>query len=123
MDISKVFAMLPGIFIVMAVAIMMVTLLVWFFRLPKEDQIQKIKEWLLWAVTDAEREFGGGTGQIKLRSVYDMFVVRFPGMAKVISFSRFSELVDEALVRMRKMLAENAAAQEYVSGKDGTYNG
>lgn len=123
MDISKVFAMLPGIFIVMAIAIMMVTLLVWFFRLPREDQIRKIKEWLLWAVTDAEREFGGGTGQIKLRSVYDMFVVRFPGMAKVISFSLFSELVDEALVRMRKMLAENAAAQEYVSGKDGTYNG
>ena len=123
MDISKVFAMLPGIFIVIVVAIMMVTLLVWFFRLPREDQLRKIKEWLLWAVTDAEREFGGGTGQIKLRSVYDMFVVRFPGMAKVISFSLFSELVDEALVRMRKMLAENAAAQEYVSGKDSAYNG
>ena len=38
-----------------------------FFKLPTKEQIAKIKEWLLYAVTEAEKELGGGTGQLKLR--------------------------------------------------------
>lgn len=97
--------------------------LVWFMRLPREDQIAKVREWLLWAVTDAEREFGSGTGQIKLRSVYDMFVVRFPTVSKLISFEFFSNMVDEALVEMRKLIETNKAVQAYVSGKEDDANG
>ena len=32
--------------------------LVWFMRLPREDQIAKVREWLLWAVITAERQHG-----------------------------------------------------------------
>lgn len=97
--------------------------LVWFMRLPREDQIAKVREWLLWAVITAERQLGGGTGQLKLRSVYDMFVVRFPTVSKLISFEFFSNMVDEALVEMRKLIETNKAVQAYVSGKDGGVNG
>ena len=38
----------------------------------------RVKEWLRYAVTIAEQELGSGTGQIKLRQVYDMFIERFP---------------------------------------------
>ncbi len=31
--------------------------------------IDKIRSWLLWAVTQAEREFGSGTGKLKLAFV------------------------------------------------------
>ena len=37
-----------------------------FAKMPTSEQLQKVREWLLYAVTEAEREFGGGTGQIKL---------------------------------------------------------
>ena len=54
---------------------------------------------------------GSGTGQLKLRMVYDMFVQRFPWLARLISFEKFAGLVDEALVEMRNMLAKNAAVR------------
>ena len=79
-------------------------------------QLINVKEWLVWAVTGAEKELGGGTGQLKLRQVYDLFLLRFPKLVCVISFERFSKLVDEALDVMRKMLQSNAAVQKFVSG-------
>lgn len=87
-----------------------------FFKLPNSEQLDKVREWLLGAVTAAERELGGGTGQLKLRQVYDLFVARFPWLAKTVSFNTFSDLVDEALVEMRRMLKSNEAVQAYVEG-------
>lgn len=88
------------------------------FKLPSEEQLKKVREWLLYAVTEAERELGGGTGRLKLRQVYDLFVVRFSWLAPVVSFEKFSELVDDALEEMRKMLESNKAVQAHVIGGD-----
>ena len=85
-----------------------------FGKMSTKDQMEAIREWMLMAVTEAERELGGGTGQLKLRYVYDLFVARFPWAAKVIPFSTFSDLVDEALVEMRDMLDKNDAVLMYV---------
>ena len=54
-----------------------------FVKMPSDKQLNKAREWLLYAVTKAEKELGGGTGQIKLRYVYDMFVARFDALKKV----------------------------------------
>lgn len=88
-----------------------------YFKLPSEEQLEKVRQWLLKAVTEAERELGGGTGQLKLRTVYDAFLTKFPWLAPVISFSTFSGLVDDALAEMRTMLEKNKAVQAYVSGE------
>ena len=85
-----------------------------FFNLPAKEQTAKVKEWLLYAVTEAEKQLGGGTGQLKLRQVYDMFVQRFPAVALAVSFETFSTWVDEALEQMRNMLAQNEQAAAYV---------
>lgn len=77
-----------------------------FLDKPTPEQIKNIKEWLLYAVTSAEIQLGGGTGRLKLRTVYDMAIERFTWLS-VIPFETFSEWVDEALVTMREMLAEN----------------
>ena len=80
---------------------------------------KKFKTWReLWiALAEAEKELGGGTGQLKLRSVYDRFVVRFPWVAMVLPFDVFSEMVDDALAEMRLMLAQNDKIRSYVEGK------
>lgn len=85
-----------------------------FCKMPSDKQLNKVKEWLLYAVTTAERELGAGTGEIKLRYVYDMFVVRFDWLAKVITFEMFSMMVDEALGKMKDMLESNEAVQRLV---------
>ena len=78
-----------------------------FLKLPLAAQKEHIKQWLLWAVSAAERNLGGGTGQLKLREVYDKFITKFPFVSKLISFETFSNLVDEALEEMRDMLNKN----------------
>ena len=79
-------------------------------------QLEKVQSWLLLAVSEAERKLGGGTGELKLRLVYDKFLGKFPWLAKVVSFKRFEEMVKKALAEMEKMLAENKNAREYVEG-------
>ena len=88
-----------------------------FIKKPTSEQLAAVKEWLLYAVIEAEKALGGGTGQVKLRYVYDMFVGKFGFLASVISFETFSGLVDEALEKMRDMLKNNNAVNDYVTGK------
>ena len=90
-----------------------------YFNLPSEAQLAKVREWLLWAVTEAEKELGGGTGKLKLRQVYDLFVTRFPWLARVVPFDLFSSMVDDALEDMREMLKTNQAVKAHVSGEGG----
>lgn len=75
----------------------------------------RVKEWLRYAVTRAEQELGGGTGQIKLRQVYDMFIERFPIFSKFISFNLFSSWVDVALDFLREQLEKNQKIKELVN--------
>lgn len=85
-----------------------------FLGLPTKEQIKKIKEWLLYAVIEAEKELGNGTGQLKLRYVYNWFVDKFPITAKLVSFEKFSKWVDDALIIMRKWLSENKAIRNII---------
>ena len=88
------------------------------FRKGKlSEHLDKVREWLLYATTLAEKELGSGTGKIKLRYVYDMFTVKFPWLVKVVSFEVFSNLVDEVLDDMNNLLATNTAVEQYVNGK------
>ncbi len=88
-----------------------------FYGLPSAKQIETIKEWLLYACIEAEKALGGGTGQLKLRYVYDLFITRFPSVAKVVSFTVFSGWVDIALEQMRTLLEENKVIAEVVKGE------
>lgn len=101
-----------------AVIAVAATYLINFFKMPGNAQLEKVREWLLFAVTQAEKELGGGTGQIKLRYVYDMFVVKFPSLVKFISFETFSFMVDEALIKMRHLLQTNEKVEKYVEGNE-----
>lgn len=86
-----------------------------FLGLPTKEQIKKIKEVLLYWVIEAESEFGSKTGLVKLRYVYDLFVARFPMVAKLVSFETFSSWVDEALDKMKELLHINEAINDLVT--------
>ncbi len=75
---------------------------------------KRIKKWLLQAVVLAEKELGSGTGKVKLSTVYDMFIVRFPIVSKLISLNTFSSFVDDVLVTMRELLESNKSLKEYI---------
>ena len=73
------------------------------------------KNWLVWAVAEAEAVLGSKTGQLKLRYVYDMAVARFPIAAKLIPFTVFSKMVDTALDIMRDMIENNTSIAEAIT--------
>lgn len=105
----------------LAVAVILAVLVVYrFFGLPTEKQVEKIKEWLIWACIEAERALQSGTGQLKLRQVYDMFcsVPAFTWVAKLISFELFSEWVSDALATAKEMMINNKTLAEYVYGEN-----
>lgn len=85
-----------------------------FIQKPSDDQIQSVREWLLFACVQAEKQLGSGTGKLKLRYVYDMFLEKFPYIAKFLTFDTFSQYVDEALEKMKELLNTNEHIKEYV---------
>lgn len=108
-------------YMILAAGVLLVTAIcfaVKFFRQPSGEQVRKVKQWLLIAVIEAEQRFGGGTGTVKLRKVYDLFVARWPWVAKVVPFEMFSGWVDEALAEMRELLESNLAVAAYVYGTE-----
>lgn len=93
------------------------TAIVKFTKLSREQQIDNLKEWLKWAVTEAEKELGSGTGQLKLRRVYDLAIAKFPWIASLVPFEEFSMWVDEALIWLNKQLESNDAVINMVKGE------
>lgn len=89
-----------------------------FVQLGKAKKLEMVTEWLLLAVVQAEKELGSGTGQIKLRYVYDMFLAKFKYVSMLISFSQFSIMVDGALDKMKGMLSDNTKLQSYIGGEN-----
>lgn len=85
-----------------------------FKNRSKEDQFTMINEWLLNAVTQAEKLFGSGTGQLKLSYVYDLFLQRFPQLKSIISFDTFSSLVDNSLDQLKTLIKENKNIEKYI---------
>ena len=82
------------------------------------NQKNKIIEWLKYAVVEAEKYLGGGTGQLKLRQVYDWFIEQFPVVAVFIPFSVFSAWVDEALETMDEWLDSNKNIKKIVEDRE-----
>ena len=74
-----------------------------------------VKEWLLFAVIEAEKFYKSGTGVLKLRAVYNDFCERFPVFATFVSFALFSKMVDDALDEMRKLIEFNENISAYIS--------
>lgn len=96
---------------------MIIGLIIYFFKLPTDKQLEALREWLKYAVSVAENELGSGTGQLKLRMVYDMAIDKFPWVAKMYSFDEFSEDVDCALIWLSNQLDKNKNIKAIVVGE------
>ena len=90
-----------------------------YFRKPNSQELKSVREWLLWAVADAEKRLGSGTGQLKLRYVYNMFIDRFAHLSTIITFDMFSGMVDNAVERPSK----NGASFNETLSKDDRIDG
>ena len=79
--------------------------------------VNGFKNWLVWAVSEAESVFGSKTGKLKLRYAYELAVKRFPMVAKFIPIALFSKMVDSALDVMRDMIENNKDIADAITDK------
>lgn len=89
-----------------------------FIDLPSKQKLEMIKKWLLWAIIEAEKELGSGTGKLKLSMVYDKFVKAFPALAKIITIEKFTALVDEVLQEAEHLINTNPKIFSLVERKE-----
>lgn len=101
---------------ILALVIACIWLVYRFFCLPTEKRLQKVREWLIWACIEAEKALKSGTGQLKLRTVWNEFlsVPAFSIVSRFITFDKFFDLVDEALLIVKCMIVQNPNLAEYV---------
>lgn len=102
---------------IIAIIVFIIAAIIKFIKEPRNEQISNVKEWLKYAVTEAEKELGSGTGQLKLRYVYDLAINQF-SFLKFISFTQFSGWVDEALDWLDDQLSTNKNIQNIVEEKE-----
>jgi len=105
-------------FSMLAVLVVIIACIINWMKLPTDQKIEDVKEWLKWAVTESEKKLHSGTGQLKLRMVYDMFIVKFPELQKYVSFDMFEVWVDDSLNWLNKQLESNQAVKDYVYGEN-----
>lgn len=113
MWIANNWAVIVGLIALVTVVILAIRA---FMKLPTSAQKEKVRKCLLAWVIQAEKELGGGTGKVKLSTVYGTFVTAFPILKNFISFETFSLWVDDALDEMRKMLEQNENLKQIVEG-------
>ena len=101
-----------------AVIFVAVVMAVKFFNMPTEKQKEALREWLKYGVSVAEKDLGGGTGQLKLRKVYNMAISKFPWVATIYSFDKFSQDVDDALKWLDEQLNNNKNIKAIIAGEE-----
>ena len=94
------------------IAILLIIISIYFLKK------KSFREWLLFAVVEAEKALGSKTGQVKLRYVYDLAMSRFPIFSKLIPFTTFEKLVNDALDAFKEMLADNEQLKSYINKED-----
>ena len=99
---------------ILAILIIAFIFLITYINLPNSKKATKVKEWLLFAVVQAEKELGSGTGQLKLRYVYNLALSKFPVFIKLIPFELFSSFVDGALQQLGNLIENSEGVKKYM---------
>ena len=74
-----------------------------------------IMRMLFALVTEAEKEYGGGTGALKLASVLAKIYPKLPTIIKAfVSADRLIEWVEEALIKAKEVWASSVAVAAYI---------
>ena len=80
---------------------------------------KNLKNILLYLCTEAEKQYGSETGQIKLAYTWNQACQLFPFLTKFLTFNIFSKMVDKCLVNFRHLVETNDHIAGYVNSDKG----
>ncbi|MDD2459247.1 MAG: hypothetical protein PHQ83_12155 [Eubacteriales bacterium] len=97
------------------IAILAVAVLL--FVLARFGYKRQVSEILFYLVVLAEKQFGGGTGEIKFAAVTAWIYERIPiALRLLFTQQEISNLIELAVTRMKEYLAQNQKATIQVTG-------
>lgn len=83
--------------------------------LVKKGSSQYVKQMLFYLVTQAEAEFGSGTGDLKYAAVTTWLYERMPAILKFFfTAKQIDTMIEAAVDQMKEYLQKNASAQAFV---------
>ncbi|WP_409229455.1 hypothetical protein [Gudongella sp. SC589] len=83
--------------------------------MARAGYIKQVRQILFYLVTEAEAQFGGGTGQLKYAAVATWLFERLPAIAKMILTPKtIDELIEEAVEQMKIYLRANEKARSLI---------
>lgn len=99
-------------------SILFIVLLIFtLYFLAKKGAKKKVYEILFYLVTIAEKEFGGGTGQLKYSAVSTWVYEKLPAVTRILFTNKqLDMMIEESVDRMKEYLESNINAQELVEG-------
>ena len=92
--------------------LIVVAFIVGLCLLVKFGYKKQVKEICFYLVNEAEREFGGGTGQLKYATVVTWLYERLPAVLKLFMTAKMIDnLIEDAVKRMQQYLDTNQQAR------------
>lgn len=86
--------------------------------LLKRGSRKKVKSMLFYLVSEAERIFGDGTGELKYAAVTTWIYEKLPAILKILfTEKQLDEMIEEAVDEMKEYLDENEEASIQISGR------
>lgn len=98
----------------LAMVILAVCFIVDFIKKSPKERLESVKQWAVYACALAEAHLGSGTGQLKMKETYNMFLKTFPSLAEIISFEQYKAIAEESLAELKEMLKTNPNIQNIV---------
>ena len=95
--------------------ILIVVAIIALCQLIKHSESEKLKQSLLYLVTQAEIDFGSGTGTLKSAVVADWLYQRIPSSMKVLFSSKdIQKMIEDVLVLAKKKWESNSNLQSII---------
>lgn len=95
--------------------LVVLTFLVLVVVLIKRGETKVLKKILFNLVTQAEKQFGNGTGELKFAAVADWIYQRIPAVLKLLFTSEdIAKMIEEVLAEAKKAWGENENIREYI---------
>lgn len=89
--------------------------------LVKRGEVKILNNILYRLVTQAEKEYGAGTGELKYAAVSDWIYERLPAILKFLFTSKvIDKMIETALEAAKKKWEQNENLKSYISGSDPT---
>lgn len=87
--------------------------------LVKRGETKILKTILFNLVTQAEKEFGSGTGELKYAAVSDWVYQRLPAILKFLFTAKdIDKLIESTLAEAKKQWGSNENVKEYIETKE-----